>query len=470
MDNTNNTTTTHRTQEDLKILNHKPLNMFLRYLLPSFGGMLISCIYGLADTFFIGQYEGDAGIAALNIVMPAYMLLYAMGSFFGVGGSILYSYEKGRGQGKEKKYFTISFFGLLAVSLFLMAVLNIWFKPIMEFIGAKPASDSAADLLTAVERMKLIESYGRYVTFGAPVVAINAFLIIFLRNDGAPNLSMAAVVASGFLNIILDYLLVFVADMGMEGAALATISCMGVSILISAWHFFRKRCGLGFEFKGALKALPAVLKRGFPSFFNDFAFAITMTVFNVMLQKHVGAYAIPVYGVLCNVVMVFACLFLAIASGAQPLLATNFSAGNKDRVRTFLRLSLISTAVLCVVSYIAVIIRPSALVYMFISDPPAEVLAMTPAAMRIYGTALFFMGFNFVISGYYQSTLRTALAFAITAMRGLILVLAFMFLIPLIFPDYLYGLWWVVPLADAFTLGFVGIYTLFVRRAKRRAA
>jgi len=447
---------------DPKILTGKPLNTFLRYLIPSFGAMLISCVYSIADTFFIGRYEGEAGITALIIIIPVYMLLYGIGALFGVGGSILYSIEKGRGTGNEKKYFTASLTGALIIALILMAVLNIWFTPIMNFMGEKPSR----------EVMALIEVYGRYVAFGAPVIALNGFLTIFLRNDGAPALSMIAVVSTGVLNILGDYIAVFVLNMGMEGAALTTISCMAISAAICSIHFFRKKCGLGLRFKGALKAIPLTLLRGLPTFTGDFSFAITMMTFTIMFKRHIGAYAQVVYSVLCNIVAVQACLFMGVCAAVQPLISTNFGAKNRERVLKFFRLGLITTGILAVIMYVMILIFPSALAGIFLEKEQItqQVLDMTPVGARIYGLCLLFLGFNFLINIYYQSTLRTAVSLTVTFSRGLILVLVFIFLLPAIFPNYLYALWWAVPLADALTLGLIAAYAFFKKKKRLRAA
>lgn len=188
----------------------KPVkSLFFRYLIPSIMGTMVTSIYVLADTIIIGKGLGSVAMAALNIALPIYNIYFGLGLLFGVGGSVLMSIYRGRGE-KEKAdaYFTAAFLMNTVVWLLLLAASIFFMEDLAWLLGGTE------------ETMPYIMDYIHYIIGGMGAFFFSSFLQTFVRNDGAPNLAMNAVIIGGVTNIILDYVFVFPMQMGMAGQPL----------------------------------------------------------------------------------------------------------------------------------------------------------------------------------------------------------------------------------------------------------
>ena len=177
----------------------KPVkSLFFRYLIPSIMGTMVTSIYVLADTIIIGKGLGSVAMAALNIALPIYNIYFGLGLLFGVGGSVLMSIYRGRGE-KEKAdaYFTAAFLMNTVVWLLLLAASIFFMEDLAWLLGGTE------------ETMPYIMDYIHYIIGGMGAFFFSSFLQTFVRNDGAPNLAMNAVIIGGVTNIILDYVFVF---------------------------------------------------------------------------------------------------------------------------------------------------------------------------------------------------------------------------------------------------------------------
>lgn len=354
---------------------------FFSYLLPSIAATLVTSVYTLADTVMIGQYEGDDGLLALNIFLPVYSLYIALGTLCGVGGGVRYSLYVGKKDyEKARSVFTNSLILLGSITAVFTLVLNVWFDPIMRLFGADEHS------------LPLVKNYGKYVEWFGFFVSAAIFLQAFIRNDKNPKLAMAGVVIGGLLNILLDYLLVFTADMGMAGAALATMISYAVTTAVCCSHFFRKESGLKLNKKINFSTATEVASSGVPSFVIETALGVMIMIFNNRFLKYVGDYGVVTYGVITNVLIVAVSLFNGIGQACQPIASVNYGAGNSDNVKKLRYLAYAAVGVMSVVFLLPVQIAPNTFVRMFTSSPSAEVLALAPKAMRIYFTCIPFMG------------------------------------------------------------------------------
>ena len=411
---------------------------FFSYLIPSILATLVTSVYTLADTIMIGQYEGDNGLLALNIFLPVYSIYMAIGTLFGVGGGVRYSFYIGRKDYRQaKSCFTNALF-LFGITLVLfVAALNIWFEPIMRLFGADDGS------------LPLVTKYGKYVAWLGAFVAIALFLETFLRNDNNPKLAMAAVVSGGLFNIGLDYILVFVVDMGMAGAALATVVSYILTTLICCAHFFRKDNGLKLHKSISLKNARAIVSSGISSFVIEIALAVMIIIFNNRLLKVVGDYGVVTYGVITNTLIVAISMYNGVAQACQPIASVNYGAEIFDNVKKLRRLAYLVVGAMSVAFLLPVQIAPNAFVHMFTSAPSDKVLALAPKAVRIYFIALPFMGLNIFFTSYYQSVAKPVTAFVLSILRGVVIGGILAYALPPLFGGF--SLWFIVPIAEIVT-------------------
>jgi len=186
--------------------------IFFRYLFPAIMANMVTSVYILADTIIIGKGIGIDAMAALNIILPLFNIFFGNGLLFGVGGSVLMSIARGRGDiNTGQCYFTVATI-LNAITCILYTVLLFIFKvPIVKFLGATDVT------------MPYILDYAPYIIIGLSAFSFSSFLQTFVRNDGAPKLAMIAVISGGVLNVILDIVFVFPLKAGMAGASIASV-------------------------------------------------------------------------------------------------------------------------------------------------------------------------------------------------------------------------------------------------------
>lgn len=414
--------------------------LFLSYLLPSISATFATSIYILADTIMIGRYAGENGIVALNIILPLFSVLFGMGVLFGVGGGVLLCVAKGKNdENKANNYFTMSLILAISMSVIFMLVFNLFFIPIMKLLGGNETT------------MPLISEYGRYITAVCPLFLFSTFLQAIVRNDKAPKTAMVGVITGGVLNIGLDYIFIFVMDMGMAGGALATDISVCITVLIILTHFLSKNNTLKLKFKGLKwKMIPEIFLSGLSSFVVEVAAGIVIFMFNFQILRYIGTEGVVVYGVISNCIIIAMSLFNGVAQAGQPIIATNYGAGHYDRVKSVLKIGMLVTTFIAAALFLAGEIMPNVLVKLFVS-PSDKVLQLAPFAIRMYLVALLMMNYNIFLCTYFQAVLKAQFAFMLSLMRGFIISGILVFVLPLFMPSF--SIWICVPIAEAVTLG-----------------
>lgn len=427
--------------------------LFFRYLLPAIMGTMVTSIYVLADTIIIGKGIGIDAMAALNIVLPLFNIFFGNGLLFGVGGSVLMSIARGRGDNKAGEcYYTVALI-LNIVSCALYTILFwIFMDPIARFLGATDVT------------MPYVKEYVPYVIAGLSVFAFSTFLQTFVRNDGAPKLAMVAVVTGGILNVFLDILFVYPLHMGMAGASIASVIGSGITVTILLFHFRSKSCGLKFSLKGfSIKYVKQIFTNGFTSFLVEITSGIVMFVFNIQLLEYVGDIGVSMYGVICNTAIIVICLCNGINQAAQPIISTNHGAGLYERIEDVKKLGLKTAFLICSIPAIIGLMVPNVFTYIFL-NPNEEILALSPIAIRTYFIGFFVMGINMFIVGYFQSIVKPALSLILCLLRGCILSIVFVTVLAPLFG--VIGIWASVPLGEFVTL-FIALY--FLKKNRKEA-
>ena len=429
--------------------------LFFRYLIPAIMGTMVTSIYVLADTIIIGKGIGIDAMAALNIVLPLFNIFFGNGLLFGVGGSVLMSIARGRGDAKAGEcYYTVSMI-LNAVTCILYTILFwVFMDPIARFLGATDVT------------MPYVKEYVPYVIAGLSVFAFSTFLQTFVRNDGAPKLAMAAVVTGGISNVFLDILFVYPLHMGMAGASIASVIGSGITVSILLFHFRSKSCGLKFSLEGfSLKYVKQIFANGFTSFLVEITSGIVMFVFNIQLLEYVGDIGVSMYGVICNTAIIVICLCNGINQAAQPIISTNHGAGLYSRIESVRKLGIKTALVICSIPAVIGLIVPNVFTYIFL-NPNEEILALSPVAIRTYFVGFFVMGVNMFIVGYFQSIVKPALSLVLCLLRGCVLSILFVTILAPLFG--VVGIWASVPLGEFVTL-FIAVYCMKKNRREVRA-
>ena len=433
------------------LLNDNVKKLFFRYLIPSVSATLVTSIYVLADTIFIGKGISDTAVVALNIIIPLFSLYFGMGLLFGVGGSVLLSVAKG--QGNEKKantYFTVAFIANGIASLIFLIINLVAFDQIAYLLGASETT------------IGYIREYGMYFIWGIPFFCFSSFLQAFVRNDKAPKLSMIAVISGGVINIIIDYVFIYIFDMGMGGASLATVFGSVVSCIILSTHFLSKSNTLHLVKQGLhLRYFGDVTKNGFSSFLIEMSSGIVIFIFNNRVLHYIGDVGVTVYSIISNTAIIVSSLSNGISQAAQPLLALNYGAGKYDRINQVKRLGLVFSFATGIVFAVVGFCFPEFVVGLFI-HPSKEVQELAPLAIQIYFISFILMVPNIFYSNYFQSTLQPIYALIICVLRGLILSGVLVYILPTILG--VKGIWMTMIFVECITLAVIIAFALREKR------
>lgn len=430
----------------MNLLTGNVRKLYMQYLLPSLFSGLVMSVYSLVDMIVVGQYEGAAGTAALACVAPFWTFFCCLSVLFGNGGAVLFSEAKGKEQTTESRAaFTVSFVLICSISIIVWAAIAIFDEPLLRLFGA---DDSL---------MPLALRYMRWLKLGIPLWPIGYFLGMFVRNDGSPTLVGVATICGGVFNIFGDFFLTFTCDMGIEGAAIATVVGQTLVCLIQLLHFISKKNTIAFtKTDFFFKRSKAIISIGFSSFICSIGMGFVVIMFNNQIMRYLGSNELAVYGVAGNLFTLVYTFSYGIGNAAQPIVAENMGAGNWERVRETKHLGSLTAAGIGVFVTAVAVLLPMQIVQLYMRAS-AEVLLIAPGILRRYFTCLLFVPFNVYAAYYLQAMQRVKESTAVSLLQGVLLSGAFLYLLPLIFGS---GAIWYVMLCAEFVAAIIAILLL----------
>lgn len=405
----------------MDLLKDKIRPIYLRYLVAASGSAMVASIFGMVDAMMVGQYHGPAGNAALAVFNPIWSIIFSLGLLAGIGGSVLFATARGRKDEKDAQaYFTLSV--IFGAALSVLAVLGIGFfhEPLFRFFGADDA------LLSLAKR------YLQPILFALPCCLFSNILSAFLRNDGNPGLATTAVVIGGIFNAIGDYFLVFVMDMGISGAGLATAIGQYITVLVMLLHFVGKKNTLRFvKLTGFWRRIWEIFINGFSTAINDLAMGIIGVLFNRQIMKYLGADALAVYGIITQITAFAQCLAYGSGQAAQPIISQNFGAGQYGRIRQCMKYGLYTSMLMGVFWTGAMFLLPGFFVRFFM-DPTPEVLEIAPRILRTYGISYLILPFNIFATYYFQAVMKANMSVIASVARGVFVSGVLILLLPML--------------------------------------
>lgn len=442
---------------DFKTMNIPKL--FRKLLIPTVLGMIFNAIFIITDGIFVGKGIGSDALAAVNITAPLFLINTGVALMFGIGASVVASVHLSQGKAKVAR---INVTQAIIVSSVLLLIYA---------IGIVSNVERVAVWLGSSER--LLPLAVEYMYWFVPFLVFSALLcsgMFFVRLDGAPNYAMVCNIIPAIINIVLDYVFIFILKWGMFGAALATsLGYIVGAVMILAYLFHPERILHVCRVKLSKKSLYLTIRNvgymcrlGLSSFLCETAIATMMFVGNYVFIRYLGEDGVAAYSIACYFFPIVFMVYNAIAQSAQPILSYNYGAKCTARVRETFRLAL-TTAILCGAGvFLLTWIFSHQIVGMFLdSSYPAYNIAVK--GLPLFASGFVFFGINIVSIGYFQSLERDCLAMIITLLRGFVLVLLCFWILPIIWGSW--GIWLAVPMSELLTFLFVlVIYWLENRR------
>lgn len=409
-------------------------------------GMLGMSFYILADTFFISKAVGADGITALNLVLPLYNLIFAIGAMIGVGSAIRFVVARNKNDKSADGYF----FNAVIWAVILSSVFIVAGALIPDNIISVLGGDEA---IVAVGKQ-----YTRIFMMFAPFFMCNHICNAFVRNDGNPSIAMAATLFSSLFNVVFDYVLMFPLGMSMSGAALATALSPVVGVLICCIHFRSKKCSISFKpVLPSVKRLVYSCQVGVSAFVGEISSGVITVAFNMIILGLAGNIGVAAYGVVANISLVAVALFNGIAQGSQPLISESYGKGRMQDVRYVVGLALKTAIGLAVIIIAAIYIWSDPIASIFNSEKNMELASYAREGIRLYFLGFMFAGINIIGTAALSAVEAVKWAFTASIMRGFVAILIFAFVLSALFG--MTGVWLAFPAAElvTMTLSIIGM-------------
>ncbi|MBO7067820.1 MAG: MATE family efflux transporter [Bacteroidaceae bacterium] len=418
-------------------LGTKPIGVLLwQYSLPAIIAMVASSLYNMVDSVFIGQGVGPMAIAGLAITFPLMNLSAAFGAMVGVGTATMISVRLGQKNREEAQHF----FGnsltlnILIGILFLVGVLT-FLNPILRFFGA---SD---------QTLPYAREYMEWILYGNVFTHLYFGLNAVLRSAGHPRTAMYATILTVLLNTALDPLFIYGLDMGIKGAAIATVISQCVSLCWQMWIFTR-RTEVIFVRKDTLVLRPyivgGILSIGLSPFLMNACSCLVVLLINRGMVEQGGDLAVGAYGIVNRILFIFAMIVMGLNQGMQPIAGYNYGAQQHDRVRDVLYKCIGYATMVMTVGFIVCELFAEFIVQAFTTD--AALIKMAARGMRIDMALFPIIGFQMVTGNFFQSIEQAGKSIYLSLTRQLIFLVPCLIVLPRFWG--LDGVWISLPVSD----------------------
>ena len=421
-------------------------SLLLKYATPGIIAMTAMSLYNMVDSIFIGHGVGALALSGLTVAKPFMDICAAFGTLVGVGASSLVAIKLG-----EKDYRSandvlanVVILNVLLGAL-VMAVGLFWLDPILYAFGASDATIAYA------------RDYMEIILLGNILTHIYYGLNSMLRSIGHPRISMYATILAVTLNVVLDPIFIFVLDMGVRGAALATMISQLVSVVIELIIFLNPKEVIYFH-RGIWRLKRDITMRalgiGMAPFLMHMAACFVVIVLNNQLKRYGGDMAIATFGMTNRFMFFFAMIVMGIQQGMQPIVGYNYGANLYARMIRAFKLSVYCATCVMGVLWLFGVIWPEGFIRLFTHDELLIAQSIAPA--RVMLCVMFAIGFPMITGNFYTSIGMAPKAIFLSLTRQVLFLIPLILCLPIVFEsmgwESIWGVWWALPISDSLSV------------------
>ncbi|MBR2634280.1 MAG: MATE family efflux transporter [Clostridia bacterium] len=432
----------------IQLSDHFTYRKLLRFTLPSIGTMIFTSIYGVVDGFFVSNFAGKTPFAAVNLIMPALMILSTVGFMFGTGGSAIVAHCLGqKDREKANRLFSLFVYTSFAIGIFFSILGLLFVRPVSIFLGAEGV---------------LLEDcvlYGRILLISLPFFVLQLLFQSFFVTAERPNLGLASTVISGLTNMVLDAVLVILLPQPLKltGAAVASAASQIIGGIFPLFYFGRKNSSLirlqRPSFDG--KALWKACTNGSSELMSNVSMSLVGILYNWQLIRYAGENGIAAYGVMMYVSMIFASVFIGYSIGAAPIISFHDGSGNSSECKALLKKSLCLILLFSVGMTLFAELLASPLSLLFVGYDP-DLLSLTVRGFRIFSFSFLFMGLAIFGSGFFTALNDGLTSALISFLRTLIFQVLAVLTLPLLFK--IDGVWFSIIVAEGAAAALTAVF------------
>lgn len=407
------------------------------FSLPAIVGMLINSLYNVIDRIFLGRGVGSVGIAATTVAFPIMIVLMAVSILIGVGATALISIRLGEQKKEEAEKVAGNAMTMLILLPVLIAIIFLLFpEPILLAFGSSP------------EILPYARDFVEVIMLGSAFGSISMGMNNFIRAEGNPKMAMYTQILGGVMNVVLNYVFIFIFSWGMKGSALATVTAQLISAAWVLRYFFSGRSLVKIRLKNIkpqMSILLSIVAIGFAPFAIQLASCIQQIILNRTLIFYGGDMALSAIGIIMSLGMLFLMPIVGLSQGAQPIIGFNYGAQQYDRVKEALKQAVIAAACIALAGYLVIHIWPAQLVGLF-SDGEAELTRMTSRAMLTYFMLMPFGAVQIICSNYFQAVGKALKSAILSLTRQVLMFIPLLLILPHFWG--VAGVWRSAPIAD----------------------
>ena len=421
-------------------------SLLLKYATPGIIAMTAMSLYNMVDSIFIGHGVGALALSGLTVAKPFMDICAAFGTLVGVGASSLVAIKLG-----EKDYRSANdvLANVVILNVLLGALVMVvglfWLDPILYAFGASDATIAYA------------RDYMEIILLGNILTHIYYGLNSMLRSIGHPRISMYATILAVALNVVLDPIFIFVLDMGVRGAAMATMISQLVSVVIELIIFLNPKEVIYFH-RGIWRLKRDITMRalgiGMAPFLMHMAACFVVIVLNNQLKRYGGDMAIATFGMTNRFMFFFAMIVMGIQQGMQPIVGYNYGANLYARMIRAFKLSVYCATCVMGVLWLFGVIWPEGFIRLFTHDELLIAQSIAPA--RVMLCVMFAIGFPMITGNFYTSIGMAPKAIFLSLTRQVLFLIPLILCLPIVFEsmgwESIWGVWWALPISDSLSV------------------
>ncbi|MGH4121504.1 MAG: MATE family efflux transporter [Clostridium sp.] len=430
--------------------------LLFKLALPCIIAQLVNVLYNIVDRIFIGKLpNGEIAMAGVGIAFPIILIISAFSALIGMGGAPIAAIKMGEKKNEEaEKILSNSFSMLIIIGIILTVVFLIFKGPILYAFGASDQTIGYA------------QDYITIYLIGTVFVQIALGMNAFLNTQGFTKISMCTVMIGAAINIVLDPIFIFTFNMGVKGAALATIIAQMVSAIFVLKFLFGKKTILKIRKKFLmpnLKIILPIVSLGIAPFIMQSTESLVLVSLNTKLQAYSGDLAVGAMTIMASIMQIIMLPLIGLTQGSQPIISYNYGAKNLDRVKATIKLLLTCSLTYTIVMTSILMLFPETIVSIFNKTP--ELMSITTWSIKIYFVGTFIFGAQIACQQSFLALGQAKISLFLALLRKIVLLIPLIFILPNFFQDKLFAVLLAEPIADiiAVTITVISFYLFYKR-------
>lgn len=434
---------------NLEIIKKQTVSMILKFSIPSIIAMVLSSLITIADGYFIGNQIGEKGISAINLGLPILYLFLGFGIMIGVGGvSIAIRLLGGRYFKEFNNVFNQTVITSLAGAVFLSIVMFFLLSILLPNLGLDN------------QLKNYIKDYYHIMLITYPIMMMNIVFGMFIRGEGKPQVFMIVNIISIVINILLDYLFIIKLELGIAGAAYASLIAVVLGSLLMILYFYKISENLKFKkvvFEKAI--LKDTVLNGSSELIGQLALGISMMAYNVVIMKIAGVSGVAAFTIIGYTAYISSMVIIGFGQGASPLISFCFGAKELELCQYIRKITNIFVLVFGILAFLIMQISADSYATLFVKELKVQELIIS--GIKIFTFSFILSGINVITSFYFTSIGKAKESAMISASRGLIVILICILVLPILFG--MTGIWLAAPVTEGVTV----VLSLFLINKER---